>query len=233
MGLSHAQTLAREGAKIVIADIDEEAGRTAVKQLTATGAEAVFVTLDVTSEENWASVIDQVEAKFGGLHILVCNAGIFIPGSIESTSVDDWDRTMAVNVRGVFLGAKTAIPAMIKSGGGSIINISSNWGIVGFPQAAAYAASKGAVRLLTKTTAAEVAKDNIRVNSIHPAFTITHMSKDIVNDPEMVKLLLGPSLLGRPARAEEVSNAVLFLASDESSYMTGSEVVVDGGYTAV
>lgn len=233
MGLSHAQTLAREGAKIVIADVNEEAGKIAAEELTATGAKAVFVTLDVTSEENWTSVIGQVDAKFGGLHILVSNAGIFIPGSVESTSIDDWERTMAVNVRGVFLASKAVIPAMRKSGGGSIINISSNWGIVGFPQAAAYAASKGAVRLLTKTTAAEVAKDNIRVNSIHPAFTITHMSKDIVNDPEMVKLLLGPSLLGRPARAEEVSNAVLFLASDESSYMTGSEVVVDGGYTAV
>ena len=121
---------------------------------------------------------------------------------------------------------------MRKAGGGSIVNISSNWGIVGFPDAVAYVASKGAVRLLTKATATEVAKDGIRVNSVHPSLTITHLSKDIVNDPVATKALLGPSLLGRPAKAEEIANGVLFLASDESSYMTGSELVIDGGYLA-
>lgn len=233
MGLAHAKALAKEGAKIAVADVNAEAGAAAVKVLKDEGAQAIFVSLDVTSEESWARAAKQVDEAFGRIDILVNNAGIYLSGTVESTSLDVWERTMAVNVRGVFLGSKTVIPFMRRGGGGSIVNICSNWGIVAFPDAAAYVTSKGAVRLLTKATASEVAKDNIRVNSVHPAFTITNMTKDLLNEPETVKLLVGPSLLGRPARAEEVASTVLFLASDEASFMTGSELVVDGGYTAV
>ncbi|MBO9123769.1 MULTISPECIES: SDR family NAD(P)-dependent oxidoreductase [unclassified Rhizobium] len=233
MGLAHAKALAKEGAKIVIADINEEAGAAAVAELGSKGTEAVFVRLDVTSEESWSEAVNRAVKAFSKVDILVNNAGIYLSGTVENTSLDVWERTMAVNVRGVFLGSKTVIPHMRAAGGGSIINICSNWGIVAFPDAAAYVASKGAVRLLTKATASEVAKDNIRVNSVHPSFTITNMTKDLVNEPETVKALVGPSLLGRPARAEEIASTVVFLASDESSFMTGSELVVDGGYTAV
>jgi cyclopentanol dehydrogenase len=234
MGKAHAEALAREGAKIVIADRNEEAGQKTASQLQKSGHEAIFVKLDVSSETQWQETIDTVAKKYGALHILVNNAGIYLDGTTESTTLEQWDATFNVNVTGVFLGSKTAIPLIRKSGGGSIINIASNWGLVAFPNAAAYVASKGAVRLLTKATAAEVAQDNIRVNSVHPSFTATAMTADtIANDPEQVKKLVGPSLLGRPAHAEEIANVVLFLASEESSFMTGSEVVVDGGYTAV
>lgn len=234
MGMAHAEALAREGAKIVIADRDEEAGQKAASQLLKNGHEAIFVKLDVSSESQWQEAIDVVTRKYGALHILVNNAGIYLDGTTESTTLEEWDRTFNVNVKGVFLGSKMAIPLIRKSGGGSIINIASNWGLVAFPNAAAYVASKGAVRLLTKATASEVAQDNIRVNSVHPSFTATAMTADtIANDPEKAKKLMGPSLLGRPARAEEIANVVLFLASEDSSFMTGSEVVVDGGYTAV
>jgi cyclopentanol dehydrogenase len=234
MGQAHAEALAREGAKIVIADRDEEAGEKTVAKLELDGFKAIFVKLDVSSEPQWQETIAAAVKAFGSLHILVNNAGIYLSGTTENTPLEVWESTFNVNVKGVFLGSKAAIPALRKSGGGSIINICSNWGLVAFPDAAAYVASKGAVRLLTKATASEVAKDNIRVNSVHPSLTATNMTKDfIANDAEHTKKLIGPSLLGRPARAEEVANVVLFLASDEASFMTGSEVVVDGGYTAV
>jgi cyclopentanol dehydrogenase len=234
IGRADAEALAREGAKIGIADRDEEAGRQTVAKLQQAGFKAIFVKLDVSSEPQWKEAMDMVVKEFGGLHILVNNAGIYLSGTTENTPLDVWDSTFAVNVKGVFLGSKTAIPVMRSSGGGSIINMCSNWGLVGFPDAAAYVASKGAVRLLTKATASEVAKDNIRVNSVHPSLTATNMTQNLIaNDVEQTKKLIGPSLLGRPARAEEIANVVLFLASDEASFMTGSEVVVDGGYTAV
>lgn len=234
MGAAHADALAREGAVIVIADRDEVAGQQTAARLQAQGHEAIFVNLDVSSEEQWNRAIEIVAQKYGALHILVNNAGLYLSGTTESTSVETWDLTFNVNVKGVFLGSKAAIPLMRKSGGGSIVNICSNWGLVAFPDAAAYVASKGAVRLLTKATASETAKDNIRVNSVHPSLTATAMTEDMIaSDPEATRKLIGPSLLGRPARASEVANVVLFLASDEASFMTGSEVVVDGGYTAV
>ena len=234
MGRAHAFALAREGAKVVIADLNEAAGENTARDLKSAGGEALFQHLDVTSESSWARAVEGAVSAFGGINILVNNAGIYLSGTTETTALDVWERTFAVNVRGVFLGSKAVIPPMRAAGGGSIINICSNWGIVAFPDAAAYVASKGAVRLLTKATASEVAKDNIRVNSVHPSLTETAMTADIIaNDPELTRKLVGPSLLGRPARAEEIASAVLFLASEEAAFMTGSELVVDGGYTAV
>jgi cyclopentanol dehydrogenase len=233
LGEAHANLLAREGAKIVVADRNEEAGEQTADKLKSTGAEAVFVSLDVSAEDQWDRATRTATEHFGRIDILVNNAGVYMSGTTESTSLDVWEKTFAVNVRGVFLGCRAVIPVMRKGGGGSIINICSNWGIVAFPDAAAYVASKGAVRLLTKATACEVAQDKIRVNSVHPSLTATDMTKDVVKDAELTRKLLGPSLLGRPARAEEIAHAVLFLASDDSSFMTGSEMVVDGGYTAV
>ncbi len=232
MGRAFSLRLAAEGATVVVTDINAEEGRKVVAEIEAEGGMADFLELDVASEDGWATLAKHIGDKYGKADVLVNNAGIYLAGTTESTDSESWDKTFAINAKGVFLGSRAIIPLMRQGGGGSIINISSNWGIVGFPDAAAYVASKGAVRLLTKATAAEVAKDGIRVNSVHPSLTITHLSKDIVNDPVATKALLGPSLLGRPARAEEIANGVLFLASDESAYMTGSELVMDGGYLA-
>ncbi|MCQ4628621.1 glucose 1-dehydrogenase [Shinella sp. CPCC 100929] len=232
MGRAFSLRLAAEGATVIVTDINREDGEKVVADIEAAGGTAEFHVLDVASEEDWAKLQKSVAEKFGKADILINNAGIYLSGTTENTDSVAWDRTFSINAKGVFLGSRAAIPLMRKAGGGSIVNISSNWGIVGFPDAVAYVASKGAVRLLTKATATEVAKDGIRVNSVHPSLTITHLSKDIVNDPVATKALLGPSLLGRPAKAEEIANGVLFLASDESSYMTGSELVIDGGYLA-
>src|SRR5258708_607925 len=233
MGRSHATVFAREGASVIVADRDEAAGRDAVAQIVReTGGEARFVSLDVTSKKDWSGVIADVESKNGRLDILVNNAGIIRLGSTEALSLEDWEAVFAVNVRGVFLGSQAAIPAMRRSGGGAIINISSTTGIVAMPGAAAYVASKGAVTLLSKATATEVAGDGIRVNSVHPGLTPTNMNKAVIDNPELkdlYKMLLGPALLARPAKPEEISNAVLFLASADSSYVTRSELVVDGG----
>lgn len=232
MGRAFSLRLASEGATVVVTDVNVEDGNKVVADIRAAGGTADFVELDVVSEKGWADLGAFVTREYGKADVLVNNAGIYLSGSTENTDLASWEKTFAVNVRGVFLGSRTIIPLMRKAGGGSIINISSNWGIVGFPDAVAYVASKGAVRLMTKATATEVAKDGIRVNSIHPSLTITNLSKDIVTDPAATKALLGPSLLGRPAKADEIASGVLFLASDESGYMTGSEMVMDGGYLA-
>lgn len=231
MGKAFSLRLAREGATVIVADIDPEHGQAAVAEISAAGGKAMFHRLDVADAGAWAGLAAEVD-KLGRLDILVNNAGIYVPGTVETTLPEDWDKIFAVNTKGVYLGARAMIPLMRKSGGGSIINISSNWGIVGFPDAVAYCATKGAVRLMSKAIAIDVAKDNIRVNSVHPSLTATHLSKDIVTDPVATKHLLGPSLVGRPAKPEEIAAGVLFLASDESGYMTGSELVIDGGYLA-
>jgi cyclopentanol dehydrogenase len=232
MGRAFCKQLAAEGAEVIVADIDEKNGQAAVDEIVGAGGKAVFFKLDVTSEDDWSALAEMIDKKYGRADVLVSNAGIYVPGTTEGTSVAEWDRIFGINAKGVFLGSRAMIPLLRKAGGGSIINISSNWGIVGFPEASAYCATKGAVRLLTKATAAEVAGDNIRVNSVHPSLTVTHLSKDIVKDPEATKHLLGSSLLGRPADPDEIAAGIVFLASDESRYMTGSELVIDGGYLA-
>lgn len=232
MGRAFCKQLAAQGAHVIVADIDAENGADAAREIKVNGGSAVFFKLDVVSEENWQALAEMLEKEHGKVDVLVSNAGIYVPGTTENTSVEAWDRIFGINAKGVFLGSRAMIPLMRKAGGGSIINISSNWGIVGFPEASAYCATKGAVRLLTKATATEVAQDNIRVNSVHPSLTVTHLSKDIVKDPEATKHLLGSSLLGRPADPDEIAGGVVFLASDESRYMTGSELVIDGGYLA-
>lgn len=160
------------------------------------------------------------------------NAGILILKPVQDTSNQDWDRIFDVNVRSVFIGTRAAIPVMQKQGGGTIVNVSSIYGLVGAPGASAYEASKGAVRLFTKSCAVDLAPFNIRVNSVHPGVIETQMTKALLDDPAVRPALLGPTLLKRPAQPIEVSQAVLFLASDESSFVHGAELVVDGGYTA-
>ena len=233
MGAAEARLFASEGARVVIGDVLEEEGRQTEAQINEAGGECLFIRLDVTSESNWRQVVAATVAQFGKLDILVNNAGIGgLPGTVEETTSEIWDTVMDINAKGVFLGTKAAIPEMRKVGGGSIISISSIWGIVGSGGSAAYHASKGAVRLLTKSTAIQYAGEGIRANSVHPGPIATPMTEAIRADSDRNQLFLSNTPLGRWAEPEDVAYGVLFLASDESSFMTGSELVIDGGWTA-
>ena len=232
MGAAEARLFAGEGAKVVIGDLLEEEGRQTEAQINEAGGECLFIRLDVTSESNWQDVVATTVARFGKLDILVNNAGIFRTERVEDTSEQSWDQVMDVNAKGVFLGTKAAIPEMRKVGGGSIINISSIAGLVGSPYSSAYNASKGAVRLLTKSTAIQYAKDGIRANSVHPGVIETEMTREVVNDEAFRQFRLVTNPIPRLGQPEDVAYGVLFLASDEASFMTGSELVIDGGWTA-
>jgi len=234
MGETEARMFAQEGAKVVVADLLEEDGRRVVAAIAAAGGEARFARLDVTSEEDWQEIVTTTVTHFGHLDILVNNAGISGTFDPDLMSTAAWDRLMAVNARGVFLGMKYAIAAMQQAGGGSIINISSISGFVGQDAIhMAYNASKGAVRLMTKSAAVQYAKDGIRVNSVHPGVMPPMRTSQASADPARRAAMLANVPMGREGRREEVGYAVVFLASDEASYITGTELVVDGGYLAV
>ena len=231
-GEFEARLFANEGATVVLCDIDVEAcGRTA-EEISSSGGNAVAMTLDVTSESDWMGAIEQTIEFFGRIDILVNNAGIYSRVPIENTSVEEFDHILAVNLRGVFLGTKHIIPAMRGSGGGSIINISSTAGIVGNVGSGAYGASKGGVRSFTKYTAIQHASEGIRANSVHPGPIDTDMISDNLSTAEGRKSTESRIPMGRVGSIEDVAMGVLFLATDESSYMTGSELVIDGGMTA-
>ena len=232
-GAVEAKLFAQEGAKMVIGDILDAEGQRIEAEINETGGECVYVHLDVTSEEDWRNAIGQAVSRFGKLDILVNNAGIYPPASIEDTTEELWDRIMDINGKGVFLGTKLAIHEMRKAGGGSIINISSVAGLRASAGAAAYGASKGAVRLLTKSTAIQYAGDNIRCNSVHPGVIETDMTlPNLLRDEDARQRSADRVPLGRVGQPEDVAWGVLFSASDESSFMTGSELVIDGGRTA-
>ncbi|MBF6570295.1 MAG: glucose 1-dehydrogenase [Candidatus Binataceae bacterium] len=232
-GAAEAKLFINEGAKVVIGDVlDGDARKLSDDLNRAAGAHVtVAIHLDVTRAADWRAAVDACEREFGGLDILVNNAGILNTKGIAETSEEEWDAIINVNQKGVWLGMKIAAPAMKKRGSGSIINISSIYGLIGSGGSAAYHASKGAVRLLTKTAAVEFAPNNIRVNSVHPGVIKTPMV-DIFADAELDAIAqLAP--MKRAARPEEVGWVVLFLATDEASFVTGAEYLVDGGYTAV
>jgi len=230
MGESEARLFAREGAQVVLGDILEDQGRAAVENIAQQGGSATFVPLDVTREQDWQRAVETAEQTYGRLDILVNNAGIVRMAPLDETSLEAWNEVIGVNQTGVFLGMKHAVPAMRRAGGGSIVNISSIAGLIGLPNIPAYQASKGAVRLLTKNAAVQYATDKIRVNSVHPGRIETPMTAPLA--PERREMLLRLTPLGRDGTAEEVAYGVLYLASDESSYVTGTELVIDGGYTA-
>jgi len=232
LGAAMATLFAREGAKVVIGDVLEEEGRKTETEINETGGESLFLRMDVTSEDEWQQAVASTLARFGKLDVLVNNAGIGDTGKVEDTTVEAWDRVMDVNAKGVFLGTKAAIPELRRSGSGSIINISSQVGLVGTETASPqYQASKGAVRMLTKATAIQYADDRIRVNSVHPGPIITPML-ETSDDGEMDQILLSRIPLKKYGEPDNVAFGVLLLASDESCFMTGSEMVIDGGYTA-
>ena len=230
MGAEEALLFAREGAKVVIADVLDE-GRDIAAQIG--GGQAIFARLDVTNEGDWQRAVSLAEEVYKRLDILVNNAGVSAVGGIEDTTEEEWDRVMSVNAKGVFLGTKYAIPAMQRSGGGSIINISSQLGIVAMSESSPqYIASKGAVRLLTKSTAIQYAADGIRCNSVHPGPIVTPMTDFRRSDPAVRDLMTSRIPLGRYGEAIDVAYGVLYLASDEASFVTGSELVIDGGWVA-
>jgi NAD(P)-dependent dehydrogenase (short-subunit alcohol dehydrogenase family) len=231
-GAVEARMFCAEGAQVLFGDILDEEGAALEKELRDGGADATYVHLDVTSEDDWLAAVALAETRYGKLNVLVNNAGILIRKTIEETTEEDWDRIMAVNVKGVFLGTKTAIPAMRRAGGGSIVNISSVAGLVATRDSAAYSATKGAVRLFTKTIAIDHVKDGIRVNSVHPGPIKTDMIREMVANEDVWRDRLTRLPMARAGEPEEIAYGVLFLASDESSYMTGSELVMDGGSTA-
>ncbi len=232
IGAACARLLAREGAAVVLGDILEEEGRQTEAEISEAGGRAMFVPLDVTSEENWQSVVRAAVASYGKLDVLINNAGISGRTGVEETSIDSWDRVMEVNAKGVFLGTRAAIPEMRRAGGGSIINISSIYGLVGSAGSAAYHASKGAVRLFTKAAAIQYAGDGIRVNSVHPGFVDTLLTAQFHASPGVRENRLSRTPMGRLGVPDDIAPGILYLASDESSFVTGSELVIDGGLTA-
>jgi NAD(P)-dependent dehydrogenase (short-subunit alcohol dehydrogenase family) len=233
MGASMARIFAREGAKVAIADMLEEEGRRVAAEITQANGAAIFHKLDVTSEAEWRAAIEATLAAFGKLDILVNDAGISGSAVEDLFDTAAWERLMAVNATGTFLGMKLAIPIMKQAGGGSIVNISSISGVTGQRGIhVAYNASKGAVRTLTKAAAVQYGRDNIRVNSVHPGLMPPMRSSGRNADPAVRAKMLEMVPMGRAGRVEEVAHAVLFLASDEASYITGAELYVDGGYLA-
>jgi len=232
-GAAEANLFAREGAKVVFGDVLDDQGKQVEAEIHEVGGEVLYIHLDVTREADWVTAVETAVSRYGKLDILVNNAGITIRKSIEDTTEEDWDRIMAINAKGVFLGTKQAIPAMRQSGGGSIVNISSTAGLVGSPYSgASYAATKGAVRLFTKSTAIQYAKEGIRCNSVHPGLLETPMTEDILADAAHREERTQRIPLGKIGTAEDIAYGVLYLASDEASFITGSELVIDGGATA-
>ncbi|MBN9562419.1 MAG: glucose 1-dehydrogenase [Alphaproteobacteria bacterium] len=234
MGAATARRFAREGAKVMIGDVLEDDGRKVAADIASAGGTAAFAKLDVTDEENWKAVVEQTVRQFGKLDILVNNAGISGSGYQDLMSTQAWETVMGVNATGVFLGMKYAVPEMRKAGGGSIVNFSSISGVVGQKGIhMAYNASKGAVRTMSKSGAVQWGRDKIRVNSIHPGVMPPMRTSGLTADPEFRAKMLAPVPLGRAGEVDEMANAVLFLASDEASYITGIELYVDGGFLAV
>jgi 3(or 17)beta-hydroxysteroid dehydrogenase len=236
MGKTIAQIFAREGAKVTLADINESGGKQAAQAISQAGGQAIFAKLDVTSEEQWKAAVKKTVDHFGKLDTLVNCAGIFFGKSIEDMTYAEWKRVIAINLDGVFLGIKYSVGAIKKAGGGSIINMSSAGGIVGTVDSSPYNASKGGVRLLTKAAAMEFSKAghgyNIRVNSVHPGVIKTPMTEWIQRGDEGSEAIVKEQPIGYLGEPEDVAYGVLYLASDEGRYLTGSELVIDGGWTA-
>lgn len=233
IGRGIAELFSVEGARVIIGDVDTQAGESAVEQICSGGGTAAFIPLDVTQEQDWKEFYSKIRDDYGRLDVLVNNAGINRRFQLEEFPVEAWDQVMAVNVRGVFLGIKHAIPVMRENGGGSIVNMSSICGLVGHKYTPiGYTASKGAVTLLTKAVATQYASMNIRCNSIHPSTADTPLVAELFKDPVKKKQRLDEVPLGRLASIKDIALAVVYLASDESSFLTGVSLPVDGGLTA-
>lgn len=233
MGRAHAIGLAREGALVAATDRNLDGVQKTVALISAASGHAIALEHDVANESAWRMIISETKSQFGDATILVNNAGVYVLRPAEEMSLSEWDFVLSVNARGTFIGCREVIPGMKRAGGGSIINVSSTFGLVGRAGFSAYCASKGAIRLFTKAVAAELAPYGIRANTVHPGTIETAMTAPLLTTQEGVEALMGSQPVRRIGRPEEVASAVVFLASDDSSYMTGSELVVDGGYVAI
>jgi NAD(P)-dependent dehydrogenase (short-subunit alcohol dehydrogenase family) len=245
IGAETARAFAAHGASVMVADVQDELGQSVVEEIAGAGGTAMYRTLDVGDEAAWADVVAATVEAYGALHVLGNIAGISgrdpnmtvqtsgtAGPKLEDQTLEQWNRVMEINATGVFLGTKAAIPHMREAGGGSIINISSICGIVGSHANAGYHASKGAVRIFSKAAAVQYASEQIRVNSIHPGFVDTPMTKPGHSNNEVAKVRMEATLLGRFGRPRDIAMGCLYLASDEASWVTGSELVIDGGLTA-
>jgi NAD(P)-dependent dehydrogenase (short-subunit alcohol dehydrogenase family) len=234
LGRTTALTLAREGARLVVTDVDEAGAEDCARAIREAGGDALALRQDVTDEAAWQAVIDATVARYERLDVLVNNAGIAVLRRMEDLTLADWNRQIEVNLTSVFLGCKAAMPAMRRSGGGSLINLSSVAGLVGMATCVAYGASKGGVRIMSKAIAMEGAPERIRCNSVHPGVIWTNMQAQATGAQNPSGVAASPERipLGRVGAPEDIANCVLYLASDESSYVTGAEFVVDAGMTA-
>ncbi len=230
IGAAHARVFAAEGAKLVAGDLQEDKGRAVVEAVNASGGEAVFVHLDVTRQADWERAVGEAVSRFGKLTTLINNAGIYWPRGTEEETLEGWNTMISVNQTGVWLGMKAAVPAMREAGGGAIVNISSLYGLIGSPGSITYHATKGAVRLMTKSAALEYVKAGIRVNSIHPGQIDTPILSGLT--PEQNEQIKAATPMGRLGRPEEIAYGSLYLCSDEAAYTTGAELVIDGGWFA-
>jgi len=232
MGREEALLFAREGAKVVATDINESNVAEVVEEIRAAGGEALALKHNVASEEDWTRVVSETIAAYGRVDALVNNAGISLAVPMLDLTTAQWDKVMDINLKSVFLGMKSVVPHMIENKGGSIVNISSIAGLTGGSGAGPYTASKGAVRLLSKAAAIDYAKSNVRVNSVHPGYIETPMTTDLFANEQMMQWFLAQTPLPRLGKPNDVAEAVLFLASDASAFITGIELPVDGGYSA-
>ena len=234
LGRATALALAREGAKVIVTDIDAQGAEACARAIRETGGIAASMRQDVTREDAWQATVDFAVDRFGRLDVLVNNAGIAILKRIDDLTLADWNRQIEVNLTSVFLGCKYAMKAMRKGGGGSIVNLSSVAGLVGIASCVAYGAAKGGVRIMSKSVALEGARDNVRCNSVHPGFIWTNMQAQAtgVRDPAQIQLPPEQVPLRRMGKPQDVADCIVYLASDESNYVTGAEFTVDAGMTA-
>ena len=230
IGAAHVRVFAAEGAKVVAADVQEDKGREVVDGVNNDGGVAAFVRLDVTRADDWKNAVNAAISRFGKLTTLINNAGVYWPGGVEEETPEKWNKMLAINQTGVWLGMKTAVPALRDSGNGVIVNISSLYGLIGSPGSIAYHATKGAVRIMTKAAALEYVRQGIRVNSIHPGQIDTPILAGLT--PEQNEQIKAATPMGRLGRPEEIAFGSLYLCSDEASFTTGIELVIDGGWFA-
>ncbi|MBY7142789.1 SDR family oxidoreductase [Virgibacillus sp. NKC19-3] len=233
MGREEAILFAKEGAKVVATDINENTINTVVDEIKSNGGEAIAIKHNVASKDEWKNVYKQTIDTFKKLDILINNAGITQPMSMDDLTEEQWDNIMDINLKGTFLGIQLALPHFRDNAGGSVVNISSIAGLTGSSGAGAYTASKGGIRMFTKSLAADYGKENIRVNTVHPGYIVTPMSKDYMESNEYKGWFLSQTPLNKLGQPEEVAEAVLFLASDAASHITGVDLPVDGGVTAI
>jgi len=231
IGAAHVRLFADAGAKVLVCDVQEEMGRGVVADVKAKGGEAAFFRLDVTDESNWNAAIHEAGTRYGSLTTLINNAGIYVAGGLEDETNEKWQRMVAVNQTSVWWGMKNAMPALMKSGNGAIVNISSLYGVVGSPGSISYHATKGAVRLMSRSAAIEYARKGVRVNAVFPGVIKTPILGDVPD--HMMKTLEEGIPMGRRGLPEDIAYCSLYLCSDEANYVTGGEFLVDGGSSAI